>query len=547
VHNTRFLPIAVIALLPFLDTSVEAQGNGKMTPYEIKLHKLEDKSWGGSATIDMKGRVWVSTLVGEPVIACNAEWSFWNGVGSEPVITINNKRISGIPRKVLDKITLHSVKLGFATKPLDERMFARNTRYELSCDPGAMEKPDSGKTSFTVPGSYSWDKTFYVRGSYDGKNKSSATFADKATAKQIMIHLLENGLSSDSSSAKVLTAQLNLGAVVNWLKDKEKLAEKKLKKQKKTKGDKRAVKKKDNFWSTVKNIWNGTKKDKTGTAKTNKNSADDDFWSGKKLPGKQANNEQTQKGDGDKFWSGDTSDERKKRQAGIQKQQELERKQLAAAAKIKAKADAKAEANKLVRFSVGSNIHNRKYGFKNNNGDIVIPAWFEFANDFSEGLATAHLWNKYWGVIDEKAQGRDRALKWVIEPNYRFIGRRFSEGLVWAEGRKKRGYLDRKGEWAIPPKFESTQTFSEGLAAVAISGRNNWGFIDLKGNWVIRPRWDTKPTPFKNGRTEVEIYDKNSLSFFIVIFDKTGRELSRRPKEPRVHQGREFKLRTLRK
>ena len=84
---SRFLPIALIALIPVLGPPAYAQGNGKMTPYVINLYTVEDTSSGGSATINLKGKVWVSTLVGKPVIACNAQWSFWNGVGGEPVIS----------------------------------------------------------------------------------------------------------------------------------------------------------------------------------------------------------------------------------------------------------------------------------------------------------------------------------------------------------------------------------------------------------------------------------------------------------------------------
>ena len=322
--HTRLLPFTflTLALVAGPGPAAQAQGNGKMTPYEIQLHKLEDRSSGGTATINMNGRVWVSTLVGEPVIGCNAEWSFWGGVGGEPVITINNRQISGIPREVLDQITLHSVKLGFVTKPLDSRMFARNTRHELACDPGAMEKP-GGKPSFTVPGSYSWDEMFYVRDSYDGNSKSSAQYADKATAKQIMIHLLENGFSTESGSAKILTASLNLGAVVDWLEEKEKLAEEKLKEDQK-KAD--AEKDKDDLWSAVKNLWDGLTKDESETAAAKQKSADDDFWSGKK-----AGDQKTAKAETDKFWTGDTADERKKRQAENQGKQDTKKKQLAAA------------------------------------------------------------------------------------------------------------------------------------------------------------------------------------------------------------------------
>lgn len=63
----------------------------------------------------------------------------------------------------------------------------------------------------------------------------------------------------------------------------------------------------------------------------------------------------------------------------------------------------------------------------------------------------------------------------------------------------KWGYIDTKGNWAIPPRFDGAQPFSEGLAAVNIGwgGGNDpstmsagkWGYIDAAGNWVIEPQF----------------------------------------------------------
>lgn len=49
------------------------------------------------------------------------------------------------------------------------------------------------------------------------------------------------------------------------------------------------------------------------------------------------------------------------------------------------------------------------------------------------------------------------------------------------------GYVDRKGNIAIPYKFDHAATFSEGLARVRLSG--DYGFIDSTGKFVIKPRF----------------------------------------------------------
>ena len=49
----------------------------------------------------------------------------------------------------------------------------------------------------------------------------------------------------------------------------------------------------------------------------------------------------------------------------------------------------------------------------------------------------------------------------------------------------KWGYIDRSGRIVIPPRFESAQRFSEGLASVALDGRR--GYIDATGELVLVP------------------------------------------------------------
>jgi len=57
----------------------------------------------------------------------------------------------------------------------------------------------------------------------------------------------------------------------------------------------------------------------------------------------------------------------------------------------------------------------------------------------------------------------------------------------------------------IPPQFDLTYGFSEGLAAVQTGKK--WGYIDAAGKIVIAPQefWNVKP--FHNGLAQVQTKD----------------------------------------
>ena len=83
----------------------------------------------------------------------------------------------------------------------------------------------------------------------------------------------------------------------------------------------------------------------------------------------------------------------------------------------------------------------RKYGYIDKTGNLKIPTQFDFATEFSEGLA--HI----------KVEG-------------------------------KRGFVDEKGSVAIEPQYDKVRDFSEGLAAVKIEGK--WGYIDKNGKYCFK-------------------------------------------------------------
>lgn len=115
---------------------------------------------------------------------------------------------------------------------------------------------------------------------------------------------------------------------------------------------------------------------------------------------------------------------------------------------------------------------NGKYGFIDLNGKIIIPAKFDNATHFGEGLAGVRVGEKW-------------------------------------------GFVDPSGEMVIQPQFDEVGVFSEGLVSVAINGK--WGFIDPTGRIVITPQFDKWTYYFENGLCEVHVGDK------IGYIDKEGR------------------------
>lgn len=117
------------------------------------------------------------------------------------------------------------------------------------------------------------------------------------------------------------------------------------------------------------------------------------------------------------------------------------------------------------------------YGFLDAAGREIVPMRFVTSGAFSDGLARVTV------LRTDAAGGERNAIgfvgpggQWVIQPDSsRFDwADDFHEGLALATSATtgaKRGFLNRRGQWAIPPQFDWAEPFSEGLAAVDIGGK----------------------------------------------------------------------------
>lgn len=137
---------------------------------------------------------------------------------------------------------------------------------------------------------------------------------------------------------------------------------------------------------------------------------------------------------------------------------------------------------------------NKKWGFIDENGKILIEPKFESVYNFYDGLG-------YVSIKDENID-KTKAYK---RPTYSYYdGEDHNDDSAYY----KWGVIDKKGNWIIKPDFNFIYEFSEDLAYVNKEGK--FGYINKKGEWVITPQFEQKssldeicPTYFENGFAEV--------------------------------------------
>ena len=124
--------------------------------------------------------------------------------------------------------------------------------------------------------------------------------------------------------------------------------------------------------------------------------------------------------------------------------------------------------------------------------DVFCRTFFR-AGPFSEGLALV--------VDDNGARYIDEAGGVVIEPPG-YDHRGFSDGLARFRDAETGliGYIDTSGRTAISPSYPLGASFSQGRAA--FSPADKWGYINRRGDVVIEPRWDGV-LPFRDGLARV--------------------------------------------
>lgn len=148
-------------------------------------------------------------------------------------------------------------------------------------------------------------------------------------------------------------------------------------------------------------------------------------------------------------------------------------------------------------FAKVERIDNKKTGFINKKGDVVIQTIYDNATNFYEGLAAVKK-NDKWGFINNKVE---LIVDFIYQDVDQFSNV-FSEGLAAIQSGDRWGFINKEGQVKIDFIFDSVGAFSEGLCEVEIN--NKWGYIDKNGQFVIQPKYH-RVFPFKDNLARVEI------------------------------------------
>ncbi|MDW8135000.1 MAG: WG repeat-containing protein, partial [Bacteroidia bacterium] len=174
----------------------------------------------------------------------------------------------------------------------------------------------------------------------------------------------------------------------------------------------------------------------------------------------------------------------------------------------------------------------KREGFINTKGEVVIPPQYEEVSSFSEGLAAVKIGNKYgyinkenkeviraqydfadlfvngfarvqrdgrWGYINKKGEE-------VVSPRYKEAGN-FINGVAPVRLEDDWGCINEKGELFIPPQYKLIWRFPS-INVIAVKKDNRWGFLDFKGNELVSPRYEDFNGFGENGLAVVKIGEK---------------------------------------
>jgi len=121
-----------------------------------------------------------------------------------------------------------------------------------------------------------------------------------------------------------------------------------------------------------------------------------------------------------------------------------------------------------------------KYGFINREGILIIEPKYEYAKNFSEGLAFVKIdkLSTLWGCINAKDE-----ILFTLNSDY-FIGA-FSEGFASVSHNHKFYYVDKSGKNVFNKAFDNAGDFNNGLAVVRINTFNKSAVINKSGELVL--------------------------------------------------------------
>jgi hypothetical protein len=143
-------------------------------------------------------------------------------------------------------------------------------------------------------------------------------------------------------------------------------------------------------------------------------------------------------------------------------------------------------------------IDNGKFGYINDKGEIIIPAQYDYASMFYNGLAEVEILKKVCYINTAGVK--------QFEPTFEEL-RPFAEGFAGFKLNGKYGFINGKGEMMMQPYYDDVAYFANGLCPVRKGSK--WGAINKEGKLVLKLDFDFVGT-FEDGVAEI-IYKDISL------------------------------------
>lgn len=149
------------------------------------------------------------------------------------------------------------------------------------------------------------------------------------------------------------------------------------------------------------------------------------------------------------------------------------------------------------------------FGYLDRAANPAIPAQYENARPFAEGLAAVKISDR-WGFINTNQDV-------VITPQFIAAGD-FQDGLAPVRSNSNFwGYVNSSGTLVIDERFEEARPFSDGRAAVMIDGQ--WGYIDTQGTVISESSFGAAEDFYGGlGRVRLDVGDDQRYGYV----DRTG-------------------------
>ena len=183
------------------------------------------------------------------------------------------------------------------------------------------------------------------------------------------------------------------------------------------------------------------------------------------------------------------------------------------------------------------------YGYCDKNGNMVIPAEFQYCEDFLDGMAVvakAKDAGEQYALINTKGdflmeygstplmnlgEGRIAFLAsnnkvGIMDKNGNEIVSgtfddlyTYSDGLCLVRRNDKYGYIDKNGNYAIDLIYAYASRFQDNVAWVSTEG-DRWHVIDKSGNIVLSLASSQYPNSlFHNGMAQIYDSDENEYAY----------------------------------